>query len=119
MEQKGLGNELRPEQEVFARRSLSSTFTTKNEELTRRIEAFNSDLRTDVSDLIKKLRTGDIDFSAEATSAIGGASTKTVEQVGILTMILIESEWQVGNSIVQPNNQIIAKSSNASDLLEI
>ena len=100
MEQKGLGNELRPEQEVFARRSLSSTFTTKNEELTRRIEAFDSDLRTDVSDLIKKLRTGDIDFSAEATSAIGGASTKTVEQVGILTMILIESEWQVGNSIV-------------------
>ena len=119
MEQKGLGNELRPEQEVFARRSLSSTFTTKNEELTRRIEAFDSDLRTDVSDLIKKLRTGDIDFSAEATSATCGASTKTVEQVGILTMILIESEWQVGNSIVQPNNQIIAKSSNASDLLEI
>ena len=119
MEQKGLGNELRPEQEVFARRSLSSTFTTKNEELTRRIEAFDSDLRADVSDLIKKLRTGDIDFSAEATSAIGGASTKTVEQVGILTMILIESEWQVGNSIVQPNNQVIAKSSNASDLLEI
>ena len=115
MEQKGLGNELRPEQEVFARRSLSSTFTTKNEELTRRIEAFDSDLRADVSDLIKKLRTGDIDFS----SAIGGASTKTVEQVGILTMILIESEWQVGNSIVQPDNQIIAKSSNASDLLEI
>ncbi len=119
MEQQGLGNELRPEQEVFARRSLSSTFTTKNEELTRRIEAFDSDLRTDVSDLIKKLRTGDIDFSAEATSVIGGASTKTVEHVGILTMILIESEWQAGNSIVQPDNQIIAKSSNASDLLEI
>ena len=36
MEQKSLGNELRPEQEVFARRNLSSTLTLKNEELTRR-----------------------------------------------------------------------------------
>ena len=119
MEQKGLGNELRPKQEVFVRRSLSSTIATKNEELTRRLEAFDSGLRTDVSDLIKYLRTGDIDFTAEAASAIGGDPTETLEQVGILTLLLIESEWQAGNSIVQPNNQNITKPAQAGDFLEI
>ena len=119
MEQKGLGNELRPEHEVFVRRSLSSTFTTKNKELTRLLQAFDSDLRNKVSDLIEDLRTGDIDFAAEAASAIGGASTETVEQVRILTMILIESEWQAGNSVVQPNNPNITKPAQAGDLLEL
>ena len=119
MEQKGLGNDLRPEQEVFARRNLSSTLTLKNEELTRLLEAFDSDLRTEATDLIKKLRTGEIDLAAEVLSAIGGASTKIVAQVGILNLLLIESEWQAGKSIVQPNNQNITKPAQAGDLLEI
>ena len=115
MDQRGLGNELRPKQEVFVRQSLSSTIATKSEELTRRLEAFDSDLRTDVSDLIKYLRTGDIDFAAEAASAISGDPTETLEQVDILTLLLIESEWQAGKSIVQPNNQNIAKPAQSRD----
>ena len=119
MEQKGLGHELRPEQEVFARRNLSSTLTLKNDELTQILKAFDSELRTNVFDLIKKLRSGEIDFAAEVLSAIGGASTEIVAQVGILKLLLIESEWQTGKSIVQPNNRNIAEPAQARDMLEI
>ncbi|WP_211207003.1 hypothetical protein [Thiothrix nivea] len=91
MDRKGLGAENRPEQEVIARRSLESTFSMKNEELTRQLEAFASNLQTDVSDLIEYLRTGDIDFAAEAQQVIGsGVATEMMELIDYLTLQLVD-----------------------------
>ncbi len=93
MDQKGLGAETRPEGEIAARRSLETVFSRKNGELTRRLDAFDPSLQTDVSDLIEHLRTGDIDFAAEAQAAIGGTSSEIVGAADYLTLLLIEQEW--------------------------
>ncbi|MGB5597705.1 MAG: hypothetical protein WBM66_03230, partial [Thiothrix litoralis] len=93
MDRKCLGTETRPEQEIIARRSLESTFATKKEELIRRLEISNPGLQTDVSDLIEHIRTGDVDFAAEAQLVIGsGASTEMMEEIGYLTLQLIDIE---------------------------
>src|SRR3546814_3359583 len=74
MDQKRLGNETRHEEEIAARRSLEATFAKRHEELTRRLNAFDQALQSDVSELIEHLRTGEVDFAAEAQAAIGGTS---------------------------------------------
>ena len=96
----GLGTETRPEEEIIAHRTLESSFATKREELIRRLDAFDLGLQKDVFELVEHLRTGDIDFAAEAQAAIGGVSTETVETTGYLTLLLIEQELQgdvIGN----------------------
>src|SRR3546814_6461738 len=71
MDQKRLGNETRHEEEIAARRSLEATFAKRHEELTRRLNAFDQALQSDVSELIEHLRTGEADFrSEEHTSAL-------------------------------------------------
>lgn len=92
MDQKRLGNETRPEEEVAARRSLGTTFEKKGEELTRRLKAFDQALQSDVSELIEHLRTGDIDFAAEAQAAIGGASSNIAEAAGYVSLLLMSAE---------------------------
>ncbi len=92
MDQKGFGIETRPEEEIAARRSLESAFAKKYEELARWLDAFDPALKMDVSDLIQHLRTGEIDFSAEAQAALGGTSNETIEVTGYLSLLLIESK---------------------------
>ena len=92
MDQKCLGNETRPEEEIVARRSLEAAFTRKYEELTRRLNAFDQALQSDVSELIEHLRTGDVDFAAEAQAAIGGASSNVVEAAGYVSLLLTSAE---------------------------
>lgn len=92
MDQKRLGNETRPEEEIIARRSLEATFTRKYEELTRRLNAFDSTLQSDVSELIEHLRTGDVDFAAEAQAAIGGTSSDIAEAAGYVSLLLMSAE---------------------------
>lgn len=92
MDQKFLGNETRPEEEIVARRSLEVAFTRKYEELTRRLNAFDQALQSDVSELIEHLRTGDIDFAAEAQAAIGGASSNIAEAAGYVSLLLMSAE---------------------------
>src|SRR3546814_12893483 len=72
MDQKRLGNETRHEEEIAARRSLEATFAKRHEELTRRLNAFDQALQSDVSDLIETIRTGAVDYAAEDQAAIGG-----------------------------------------------
>ena len=92
MDQKCLGNETRPEEEIVGRRSLEAAFTRKYEELTRRLNAFDQALQSDVSELIEHLRTGDIDFAAEAQAAIGGASSNIAEAAGYVSLLLMSAE---------------------------
>lgn len=92
MDQKWLGNETRPEEEIAARRSLEAAFARKHEELIRRLDAFDPALRSDVSELIEHLRTGEIDFAADAQAAIGGSSSNFAEAAGYLSLLLISAE---------------------------
>jgi len=94
MDRLGLGVEPRPEAEVIARRSLEASFDEKREELVRQLDIFDRDTQTDVSELIERLRTGEIDFTVETQAAFGGVSTEIVETTGYLTLLLIEYEWQ-------------------------
>ena len=100
MDGKGLGTEIRPEEEIIARRRLESSFATRREELFRRLDTFDSDLQTDVSTLVEHLRTGHIDFAAEAQAAMGGTSSEVAETTDYLTLLLIQTELKedvIGN----------------------
>ncbi len=92
MDQQRLGNETRPEVEVAVRRSLEATFARRHEQLTRRLIAFDQALQSDVSELIEHLRTGDVDFAAEARAAIGGYPGNFAEAAGYLSLLLISAE---------------------------
>ena len=94
MDRLGLGVESRPETEVIARRSLEASFDEKRGELVRQLDIFDRDIQTNVSGLIERLRTGEIDFTAEAQAAFGSASTEIVETTGYLTLLFLEYEWQ-------------------------
>ncbi|MGV1949300.1 hypothetical protein ACQZ44_00630 [Agrobacterium vitis] len=92
MDQRRLGDETRPEEEIVARLSLEAAFTTKYEELTRRLNDFDPALQSDVSELIEHLRTGDVDFAAVAQAAIGGTSSNIAEAAGYLSLLLMSAE---------------------------
>ncbi len=92
MDQKRLGKENRPEGEVAARRSLEAAFARKYEELTRRLNAYDQALQSDVSAFIEHLRTGDVDFAAEAQAAIGGTSSNIVEVARYVSLLLMSAE---------------------------
>src|SRR3546814_2444255 len=92
MDQKRLGNETRHEEEIAARRSLEATFAKRHEELTRRLNAFDQALQSDVSELIEHLRTGEVDFAAEAQDAIGGTSSNIAEAAGYVSLLLMSAE---------------------------
>lgn len=47
---------------------------------------------TCLSELIEDLRTGDVDFAAEAQDAIGGTSSKIVEAAGYVSLLLVSAE---------------------------
>lgn len=106
MDQKRLGNESRPEDEVDARRCLETSFARKRDELTRRLSAYDPALLSDVSELIAHLRTGDVDFAAEAQAAIGGTSSNIAEAAGYVSLLLMSAEigempieWQTIKSV--------------------
>ncbi len=94
MDRLELGVESRPEAEVIARRSLEVSFGEKREQLVQQLGNFDRDAQTDFFELIERLRTGEIDFIAEAQAAIGGVSTEIMETTGYLTLLVIEYEWQ-------------------------
>jgi len=95
MDHLGLGTDTRPGEETVVRQSLESSFAEKREELIGKLDTFAPDIEADVSVLIDRLRTGDIDFAAEAQVAIDGTSTEIMESAGYLTLLLIETEWRV------------------------
>lgn|GEM_PF-694402 len=115
MDQKRLGNENRPEEEVAARRSLEATFARKYEELTRRLNAFDQALQSDVSELIEHLRTGDVDFAAEAQAAIGGTSSKIAEAAGYVSLLLLSAEIDSISAEGQPSEQLQTTSPEQAD----
>ncbi|MDN5848922.1 MAG: hypothetical protein L0H63_04690 [Nitrococcus sp.] len=94
MDRLGLGTETCPEEETVVRQSLECSFAEKREELIRQLDTFDPDIKADVSVLIERLRTGDIDFAAKAQAAIDGIFTEIVKTTGYLTLLLIECEWQ-------------------------
>lgn len=98
MDQKRLGTETRPEEEIAARRRLEAAFARKYEELSQRLNAFDPFLQSDVSELIEHLRTGEVDFAAEAQAAIGGRPSEIAETTTHLFLLLMAEE--IGNSSV-------------------
>ena len=92
MDQKGLGTETRPEEEIAARRKLEIDFSGKNDELTHLLRDYDVDLQTAASELIEYLRTGDVDFAAKAQAAIGGNSSDIVEVMGYLSLLLMSAD---------------------------
>ena len=115
MDQKRLGNETRPEEEIAARRSLEAAFERKYEELTRRLNAFDQALQSDVSELIEHLRTGDVDFAAEAQAAIGGTSSKIAEAAGYVSLLLLSAEIDSIPAEGQPSEQLQTTSPEQAD----
>ncbi len=92
MDQRHLGIENRPENENIARQNLEAAFAGKHEELTRRLTALDPTLQSDVSELIEYLRTGEIDFAADAQAAMGGNPSSFAEELGYLSLLLISAE---------------------------
>lgn len=92
MDQKGLGIETRPEEEIAARRNLDINFARKRDELNRRLYDFDVDLQTAASELIEHLRTGDVDLAAKVQAAIGGTSSDIVEVMGYLSLLLMSAD---------------------------
>lgn len=92
MDQKGLGTETRPEEEIAARRNLEKGFAGKYDELTRRLRDFDDGLQAAVFEFIQHLRAADVDFAAEAQAAIGGNSGGLVEAMGYLSILLMSAE---------------------------
>lgn len=113
MDQKRLGNETRPEEEIAARRSLEAAFERKYEELTQRLN--DQALKSDVSELIDHLRTGDVDFAAEAQAAIGGNSSKIAEAAGYLSLLLLSAEIDRIPAEGQPSEQLQTTSPEQAD----
>ena len=59
-----------------------------------------------MSELIAHLRTGDVDFAAEAQAAIGGTSSNIAEAAGYVSLLLMSAEigempieWQTIKSV--------------------
>lgn len=110
MDQKCLGNETRPEEEIVARRSLEATFTEKYEELIRRLNASDPALRSDVSEFIEHLRTGEVDFAAKAQAAIGGTSSNIAEAAGYMSLLLMSADIGSIPAEEQPSERVQAPS---------
>jgi len=110
IDQKRLGNETRPEEEIAARWSLDAAFERKYEELTRRLNAFDQALQSDASELIEHLRTGGVDFAAEALAAIGGTPSNIAEATGYLSLLLTSAEIESIPIDGQPSECVQANS---------
>lgn len=110
MDQKRLGNETRPEEEIAARRSLEAAFTRKYEELSRRLNDFDPALQSDVFELIEHLRTGDVDFAAEAQAAISGTSSNIAEAAGYVSLLLMSADIDSIPVEGQPSERVQATS---------
>lgn len=108
MDQKRLGNETRPEEEIATHKSLDAAFARKYEELTQQINACDPTLQSDVSELIESLRTGDVDLAAEAQAAIGGASSNIAEAAGYLSLLLMSAEIKITPVDGQPSERVQA-----------
>lgn len=92
MDQKHLGVEDRPEEEIAARRSLEAAFARTYEELTRRLNEFDPALQSDVSALIDHLRAGEVDFAAETQAAIAGRPSEIMGTTTHLMLLLMAGE---------------------------
>lgn len=110
MDQKRLGIETRPEEEIATHRSLEAAFAQKYEELTQQLNACDPTLQSDVFELIENLRTGDVDFAAEAQAAIGGASSDIAEAAGYLSLLLMSAEIEIIPVDGQPSERLQAAS---------
>jgi len=92
MEQIGLGAQTRPYDEIAVRRCLEVAFERKSEELTQQLRPCDPDLQSDVFNMIARLRTGEIDFTAEAQCALTGSASEIVENHGLIALRLIDFE---------------------------
>lgn len=92
MDQRLLGIDIRPREEIACRLRLEGKFTKKYDELNRQLNALDLTMRTDVSKLIDHLRSGKIDFATEVQATMSGAPTNTIEAVRYISLCLIETE---------------------------
>jgi hypothetical protein len=89
---------------------LEAAFARRHEELTRRLNASDPTLQSDVSELIEHLRTGDVDFAAEAQAVIGGASSNIAEAAGYVSLLLMSADIDSIPVEGQPSERVQASS---------
>lgn len=96
MDQRGLGIEDRPDEEIKVRQSVEAEFALKRNELTCHFGTHDACLQTDISESIENLRRGGVDFAAEAQGAIEGCRSGSgdIEALGLLVLRLIEGEFE-------------------------
>lgn len=99
MDQRGLGTETRPKVEIGIRQNLEAEFILKRKELTQCLDVCDDCMQTDISELIKIVRSGDIDFVAEAQAAIEECTSDIMEKMGNIFLYLVASEFYERNSM--------------------
>jgi hypothetical protein len=82
----------------------------RNKCRTRRLNAFDPALQSDVSGLIEHLRTGDVDFAAEAKAAIGGTSSNIAAAAGYMSLLLMSADVDSIPVEGQPSGRVQATS---------
>ena len=98
MDRLQLGLEARPQEEIDIRRELIAHLENNIHVLNHRLNDVDEEVLRDVADLIETLRSGDVDFVAEAQAALDCRPAQIVELVGGITLRLIENEFRMGTS---------------------
>ena len=96
MDRLKLGLEDRPIEEIVIRQELANRFERKMEILNQRPCVLNDEIMRNVLDLIEQLRSGDLDFAAEAQAALDCRPSDITKRIGELSMILIEYDLRSG-----------------------
>ncbi|WP_425106637.1 hypothetical protein [Ancylobacter sp.] len=92
MDQKLLGHENRPEEEIISLLGFEVAFTRRHKDLTQHLNASDPDLQSDAFEVIAHLRTVDVDFAAVAQAEIGGTSKNTSKTAGYASLLLMSAE---------------------------
>ena len=95
MDRLQLGLEARPQEEIDIRGELVSRLEKNIRMLNGGMNGVDEEIRRDVFELVAILRSGDIDFVAEAQAALDCRPAEIVKLVGCLSLILIENEFQM------------------------
>jgi hypothetical protein len=95
MSRLGLGTRTRPELEVAVYQSLNSSFCKKSEELIKKLDAFDPEVKEEAFTAIERMRTGEIDFAAEMQNTVSGVPTEGMEKISLLILLIAEIEWNV------------------------
>ena len=92
MDRLGLGLGNRASEEISVRQALQTSFNEGQRNLEQLLADFEDEIRENVSELVTVIRTGEIDFVAEAHSALNGSTSGAIEGAGLLSVWFLEQD---------------------------